>query len=106
MAEDAKGDEYIEPLRDAFVESLRGAGVDLPAHQVLQLADALCTVQLHVLAGERIRYRSLREVDGAAITEDWRLGLSLEEIRRKHKVSKVTAYKYHPSRATQLAKAG
>jgi hypothetical protein len=106
MAQDAKADELLDSLRDSFVASLRAAALGLPAHQLLQLADTLCSVQLEVLAGMRVRYRSLAEVDAAAITEDWRQGRSLGEITAKHGCSRSTAYKHHPNRDARRAKAG
>lgn len=106
MREEAKADDLLDPLRTAFADSLRQAMADLPAHQALQMADQLCTVQLEVLAGLRVTYRTTAPVDGAAIAEDWRRGLSLGEITVKHKVSRSAAYKYHPNKSARRAKAG
>lgn len=101
MADDAKADEMLDQLRDSFARQIRQAVVDLPPHQALQLADALCTVQLDVLAGLRVHYRAKPVVDGEAITEDWRRGKSLAEITRTHRISRATAYNYHPNKAIQ-----
>lgn len=99
MADDAKADEYLDQLRDGFAGQIRSAIRDLPAHQALQLADSLCTIQLNVLAGMRVTYKAAPKVDGDAIAEDWARGLSVAEITRKHGVTKPTAYKYHPNKA-------
>lgn len=98
MAEDAKADEMTDALRTSFAESIRRGVPDIPAHHALQMADTLCAVQADVLAGLRVTYRARPEIDAAAITEDWRKGLSIGEIVGKHKVSRPTAYKHHPSR--------
>jgi hypothetical protein len=106
MAEDVKADELTETLRTSFAESIRDAIADLPPHLALQLADTLCSVQLDVLAGLRVRYKARTEVDSLAITEDWRKGLSLGEITDKYQVSRTTAYKHHPNRNVRHAKSG
>ncbi len=106
MAEDIKADELTNALRDSFAASIRLALTDLPAHQALQLADTLCCVQLEVLAGLRVRYKATPAVDGKAIKEDWRKGLSIGEITAKHQVSRPTAYKHHPSKSVRRAKLG
>jgi hypothetical protein len=98
MSDDAKADELIDQLRDAFARNLRTAVADLPAHQALQLADALCAVQLDVLAGLRVSYRSRDPIDGDAIADAWAQGKQLREIMREHKCSKATAYNYHPTK--------
>lgn len=105
MSDDAKADEMIEQLRSAFERSIRTAVTDLPAHQALQLADALCTVQLDVLAGLRVSYRSREPIDGAAIAEAWAQGRPLREIMRDFKCSKATAYNYHPTKGKRSAAA-
>lgn len=97
MAEDVKADEVIEQLRDSFARQIATTIRDLPAHQALQVADALCTIQLETLAGMRVLYKAAPKVDGEAITEAWRRGIPVDEIRRVFKVSKATAYKYHPN---------
>ena len=98
MRDDAKAEDLIEPLREAFAKSIRSAVQDLPPHQALQMADALCGIQLEVLAGLRVTYRGPTPVDGPAITEAWRKGGVLQEIMRDFGVSKTTAYKHHPNR--------
>lgn len=98
MRDDAKADELIDPLREAFAKNLREAFADLPAHQALQMADALCGVQMEVLAGLRVTYRSPAPVDSAGIAEAWRKGASLAEVMRTFAVSRTTAYKHHPNR--------
>lgn len=105
MAEETKAEEVTDELREAFVARIRGAAPDMPAHQALQLADALCAVQSDVLAGRRVTFRARPPINGDAITEDWRRGLSLEEIMRDHKCSRRTAYNYHPSKQRKLAAA-
>ena len=99
MADDAKADDLVDQLRDSFATSIRKTVTDLPAHQALQLADSLCRVQLDVLAGLRVSYKAAPKVDGDAIAEDWMRGLSLREITQKHRITKPTAYKYHPNKA-------
>ncbi len=99
MADDAKADEMLDQLRDSFARQIRQAVVTLPPHQALQLADALCTVQMDVLAGLRVHYRARAVVDGESIAEDWRRGKSLAEIMHDHKVSRSAAYKFHPNKA-------
>lgn len=103
MADDAKAEEFLDQLRDSFARNIRTAVADLPPHQALQLADALCAVQLDVLAGLRVSYKARPHVDGEAIAEDWRRGRVLAEIMRDHSCSKVTAYKYHPNRQPRRA---
>lgn len=99
MAGDVKADEFVDQLRSEFSDQIRTTVRDLPPHQALQLADALCRVQLDVLAGLRVNYRARPEIDGDAIAESWRRGLSLREVMREHGCSRVTAYKYHPNKA-------
>lgn len=106
MAEDAKIDEMIEELRAAFCETIRIAVSGMPAHGALQLADALCSTQLVVLAGMRVTYRARPAVDAEALTEDWRRGLSIREITKKHGVSRAVAYRLHPAKSTRRARAG
>lgn len=106
MAEDAKADEMTDTLRTSFAESIRNGVPGIPAHHALQLADVLCTVQADVLAGLRVTFRARPEVDGEAIAEDWRLGKSIGEIVGKYKVSRPTAYKFHPNKAARRAKSG
>lgn len=101
MSDDAKADEMLDQLRDAFALNIRNVVSDLPAHRALQLADALCTVQLDVLAGLRVSYRSRDPIDGAAIAEAWAQGKSLRDIMVDFKCSKVTAYKYHPTKVAK-----
>lgn len=103
MSDDAKADEMIDQLRDAFALNLSKAVTGLPAHQALQLADALCIVQLDVLAGLRVSYRAREPIDSAAIAEAWAQGKSLREVMRDCKCSKVTAYKYHPTKRRSAA---
>lgn len=106
MADDAKADEYLDQLRAGFAERIRDTCRDLPAHQALQLADSLCSVQLDLLAGLRVTYRAKRAIDAAQVTEDWRRGLALTEIMRKHGISRSAAYKHHPMRLQGQRKAG
>lgn len=106
MADDAKADEYLDQLRDSFAEQIRGAIRDLPASQAMQLADSLCTIQLNLLAGLRVTYRTVAKVDGDQVTEDWRRGLSLQEIMRKHGISRSAAYKHHPGRSAEPRRTG
>lgn len=106
MSDDAKADELVDKLRDAFARNLRTAVADLPAHQALQLADALCAVQLDVLAGLRVSYRSRDPIDGAAIAEAWARGKTLRDITSEFKVSKPTAYKYHPAKGLKRVTSG
>lgn len=96
MAEDVKGEELTEMLRASFAESIRVALTGLPAHQALQLADSLCTVQLDLLAGKRVSFKAKPIVDGDAISRDWAMGKPLREIMRDNKCSRATAYNYHP----------
>lgn len=98
MAEDVKGDALTHELRESFAKTIRTAVAGLPAHQALQLADTLCSVQLDVLAGLRVSYKAKPTVDGLAIAEDWALGKPLREVMRDNKCSRVTAYKYHPTK--------
>ena len=106
MAEDAKADEFVAPLREQFAEQIRSTVRDLPAHQALQLADTLCSVQLALLAGLRVSYRATAKVDAEAIAEDWRRGMSIAEIAQKHKISRSTAYNYHPERVKPRRRTG
>lgn len=103
MAGDVKADEFVDQLRSQFSSEIRAAVRDLPPHQALQLADSLCRVQLDVLAGLRVHYRARPEIDGEAITESWRRGLSLREVMREHKCSRSAAYKYHPNQMRKVA---
>lgn len=105
MADDAKAEEVLDQLRESFATRIRDVARDLPAHQALQLADSLCRVQLDLLAGMRVHYKAKPVVDGLAIAESWARGKSLREVMHDHGCSKVTAYKYHPTKG-QLAKAG
>lgn len=106
MTEDVKIDEMAAQLYEAFGKTIQQAVVGLPAHQALQLADTLCAVQLDVLAGLRVSYKAKPTVDGEAIAEDWRRGLTVQEITKKHGVSRSAAYKHHPSKAGGRAAAG
>lgn len=98
MAADVAAEETIETLRAAFEQRIRLALTWMPAHEALQLADALCCAQIEALAGSRVLYRALPQVDGAAVKEDWRRGLSVTEIMKRHGISRSGAYKHHPSR--------
>lgn len=102
MADDVKAEDMLGPLRDAFATRIRDAARDLPAHQALQLADALCTVQLDVLASLRVHYKAKPAFAPEAVTEDWRRGKLIGEITKDHGISRSMAYKLHPSK---LAKA-
>lgn len=98
MADDVKADEYTDRLREQFARSISSCVAGIPAHHALQLADALCAVQADVLAGKRVSFRAAPKVDGEAITEAWRRGMSIAEIVQTFHVRRSTAYKYHPSR--------
>lgn len=98
MADDAKAEEMIDQLRDNFARQIRRAMAEVPPHIALQLADSLCAVQLDVLAGMRVTYRTKPTIDTEAITEDWRRGLSLAEVMAKYKISRTTAYRFHPGK--------
>lgn len=106
MAEDVKAEELVDQLRDSFNQKLREEIKDLPAHQALQLADALALVQLDVLAGLRVRYRQAVPIDAEGIAESWRRGLSIVEVCRAHKISRATAYRHHPNKKARRAKTG
>jgi hypothetical protein len=106
MAEDVKADELVDQLRDSFNQKLRDEIKDLPAHQALQIADALALVQLDVFAGLRVRYRQGAKVDADAIAESWRRGLSINEVCQLHAVSRSVAYYHHPNKKARRAKAG
>ena len=103
---DVKAEEMVDQLRDQFAEQIRNLSREIPAHQALQMADSLCMVQQATLAGLRVSYKAEPKVDGDAIAEDWMHGLTIGEIVKKHKVSRPTAYKYHPSKAAPPAKVG
>ncbi|MGV8959215.1 MAG: hypothetical protein ACOH1V_02350 [Stenotrophomonas sp.] len=103
MADDIKADELVDQLRTSYAESIRMVDPGTPAHAALQLADLLVAVQLDVMAGKRVSYRARIEFDGDAIAEEWRRGVPLQEIMRKHKCSRSAAYKYHPSKLQRLA---
>ncbi|WP_447940111.1 hypothetical protein [Pseudoxanthomonas mexicana] len=105
MADDAKAEDFTTPLRTEFAATISKAVPGIPAHHALQLADTLCSIQADVLAGKRVTFRARPQIDGEAITEDWRKGMSLPEIRAKHGVSKPTAYKYHPNAKARQARA-
>ena len=98
MAIDAKAEEMLDEIRDAFAAAIRQAMTGVPAYQALQLADHLCGVQLEVLAGLRISYRAAPKIDAEAIAEDWRMGMKAPEIMRRHNCSKAAVYKYHPAK--------
>lgn len=107
MSDDVKADEMAARLAEAFASTIRTAVAGLPAHQALQLADTLCSVQLDVLAGLRVSYRAKPAVDAEAVTEDWRRGLPVQEITKRHGISRSAAYKLHPSkRAGKTAASG
>lgn len=99
MAEDAKAEEFTDALRQAFAANIRTAVAGVPAHIALQLADALCQVQLDTLAGKRVSYKAARVIDGEAITDAWRRGKTIGEIVQEHGCSRRTAYNYHPDKA-------
>ncbi|NLA68088.1 MAG: hypothetical protein GX856_07580 [Gammaproteobacteria bacterium] len=106
MAEDAKADELVDQLRERFKDQIRAAAPDIPPHQALQLADSLCLAQLDVLAGRRVSYKARPTIDGDAIAESWRRGLSLREVMAEHKCSRAAAYKYHPNQSAKQARQG
>lgn len=103
MAADLTAEETIDFLRAAFESRIRSSLTWLPAHEALQLADALCTQQLETLAGMRVLYRAAPQIDAAAVEEDWRRGVPVGEITKKHKISRAAAYKYHPNRSADSA---
>ncbi len=102
MADDIKVDELVDQIRESYAASIRIAEPGIPAHAALQLADTLVAVQMEILAGKRVSYRAKAPIDGYAITEDWRRGMPLQEIMRKHRCSRPTAYRWHPSRLLQV----
>lgn len=102
---DVKAEEMVDQLRDQFADQIRSLSREIPAHQALQMADALCTVQMATLAGLRVSYKAEPKVDGDAIAEDWMQGMSIGEIVKKHKVSRSTAYNYHPTKAEKEKRA-
>jgi hypothetical protein len=106
VADDIKAEDFTDPLRNAFAKQIRDGVPGIPPHHALQLADSLCMIEADLYAGKRVSFRAKPEVDGAAITESWRLGLSLPEIRAKHGISKSTAYKYHPNANAKQARTG
>lgn len=106
MAEDVKADDYLEQLRDQFTTQIRDALRDLPPHEAFQLADGLCTVQLNLLAGLRVSYKAAARVDGQAVAEDWRKGLTLKEVMQKHGISRTHAYRLHPCPPKRPRKVG
>lgn len=106
MAEDVKADEFVDQLRDQFSTQIRDTLRDVPPHLALQLADTLCAVQLNLLAGLRVNYKAAAKVDGEAVAEDWRKGLSLKEIMEKHGISRTHAYRLHPCPPKRPRKAG
>ena len=79
MADDAKYEEMLGQLRDAFNARIRDTVRELPPHQALQLADALCAVQIDLLAGMRVQYRAKPEFDDVRGVAD-RLGRPVREI--------------------------
>lgn len=103
MADDAKAEEMLGQLRDAFNARIRDTVRDLPPHQALQLADALCTVQIDLLAGLRVQYRAKPEFDAEAVIESWRRGKTVAEIMKAHGISRATAYRLHPTKAAKTA---
>lgn len=103
MTEEAKAEDLVGDLREAFASRIRESARDLPAHQALQLADTLCSVWLDRLAGMRVTHRAKPPVDAERIAEDWARGLSVEEIVSKHRCSRATAYRSHPSKRKQAA---
>lgn len=104
MANDAKAEEILDQVRDAFALSIRQALAEVPAHRALQVADHLCRVQCAVLAGLRVSYRKSAEVDGAAIADSWARGLSLGEVTERHGCSRATAYRFHPNKSARHAR--
>lgn len=103
MADDAKAEEMLGQLRDAFSARIRDTVRDLPPHQALQLADALCSVQIDLLAGMRVQYRAKPEFDAEAVIESWRRGKTVAEIMKAHGISRATAYRLHPTKAAKTA---
>ncbi len=103
MSDDVKADEMAAQLYEAYGKTIQQAVAGLPAHQALQLADTLIAVQMDVLAGLRVSYKAKPAIDGDAIAEDWRLGLTVQEITRKHNCSRPTAYKHHPNKGRRKA---
>ena len=103
MADDAKAEEMLGQLRDAFNARIRDTVRDLPPHQALQLADALCSVQIDLLAGMRVQYRAKPEFDAEAVIESWRRGKTVAEIMKAHGISRATAYRLHPTKAAKTA---
>lgn len=99
MSERIKATDIVDQLRAAFAAGIAEVIVGTPAHVALQAADHLCAVWLLELAGLEVAVPAQPKVDGPAITEDWRRGLSLGEIREKHGCSRSTAYNHHPTRA-------
>lgn len=100
---DVRAEELFDHLRDQFAEQIRTLSRDIPPHQALQMADALCTVQLSTMAGLRVSYKAGPRVDGDAIAEDWMQGMTIADIVKKHGISRSTAYNYHPAREKRAA---
>lgn len=96
MADDVRAEEFREQLRETFAARIRSAAPDLPPAQALQLADALVTTQMDVLAAKRVTYRSPEPTGGSEITDSWNEGMKIGEIMARHSCSKATAYRWHP----------
>lgn len=103
MREDTKADEMVDELRQAFAQRIRDEVGALPTHQALQLADALCDVQLDLMAGLRVTYRAKTKHDPVAIRADWVAGRTLPEIMNRHGCSRTKAYEHHPSKLKRQA---
>lgn len=104
MADDVKADDLVDQLRDQFSTQIRNTFRDVPAVEALQLAATLCDVQREMLAGLRVTYKARPAIDGDAITESWRRGLTLKDIMKAHGCSRAAAYKYHPNQQERPAR--
>lgn len=98
MAHNLKAEELSEEVRDLFSKVIQRHLSEINRYCASRLADALWLATCQELAGMRVTFKAARAFSPEAITASWRNGLSAKQVMAKHKVSKTTAYKYHPSK--------
>lgn len=101
MTERIRVDQVAEQIQAQFIETIRDTVRTLTPAQAIQVADDLFGKLKDTLAGLNVAFPSPPKVDGEAIAEDWRRGLSAADIQSKHGCSRRTAYNHHPNARTR-----
>lgn len=98
MSERTKAEDHLDELRRAFQRGICEVLTGTPPAHAFQAADKLCEIWKELLAGCVVSMPALPRYNTDAITADWHVGLSIDQIVEKHQCSRKTAYRYHPAK--------